>query len=244
MVYTNPVTGAMTELMSSLWAFSFEDLAGIVPDGGVYYLRLDNAIPSADTIQYYSEPLLVSNTHPDTILVQFTYNTNVAAKNVVINEWFSRDGSAYGPVFGIRAEGYVLPSKSGPKGINIGYFQQGYNPIQIKTQQKRFFDLHLGDISLGVPWYMLEMVTEALMADNVAIINDADTNAYSYVLYNSGSGGSLTDIWKVKGSDVNPLLHASCNLMQRSDMQAAFVTPTPVPVGGGVFNGVFNVVFG
>ncbi len=245
--FTDPVTGATVGMLSSLWAFRFSDLAGDIPDGGVYYLRVDNALEDGVTVvQYYSEPLLVSNTHPDTLLFQFTYNTNNAAKNILIGQWqdgFPGPYPPYGITFGIRAEGYILPSMSGPKGINIGYFQQGYNPVQIKTQQKRFFDLHLGDVSLGVPWYMLEMVTEALMADNVAIMRDGDSNAYPYVLYNGGSSDSLTDIWKVKGSDVNPLLYASCNLMQRSDDQNAFVTPTPVPIGGRVFDGTFDGVF-
>jgi len=78
-------SGGMQDLTNVMWSFSFNDFVSEIPAGGIFYLRMDYALTGGGTNSYYSEPMLVSNTHPDTQQYQFSYNTNNAAKNIIVS---------------------------------------------------------------------------------------------------------------------------------------------------------------
>jgi hypothetical protein len=237
--FVNPYTGTSTPMQTALWVFSFNNFATQIPAGGVFYLRLDNIDTVGPvTTSYYSEPLYVSNTLPDTLLFTFFYDADNAEKNIVNGGWYndfsSGSTSPYNLQFSLRVEGII--TNEAPKGINIGYLQQSYNQLQIKTNQKRIRTLKLGEISIGIPDYLLEMATEAVQADNLFI------NGYGYILYGANSD-HLADIWKMKRpNDAWPLVMAECGLMERYTEQRALMNPIFMPPTK-IFTDVFDDTF-
>lgn len=224
--FVNPFDGTTVPLLTTCWSFSFNAFSSTITAGGIYYLLLQNQDGdggAANVISYYSEPIFLSNTWPDTLLFQYSYNSNNALKNIVTGGWFNDFGSGftspYLPVFNCRIEGYINELK--PKGINIGYLQQSYDQIQIKALKKAVWTVKLGEISLGIPYYLLEIAAEALMADQVWI------NNYSYIIFNPSAQSSLTDLFKIKDSDINSLIYAQIDVMERYPQQRAMVTPQP-----------------
>ena len=238
-IYTEPATGATYPLITTMWSFKFSDLDFSGDYGGVYYLKMisqDYLDPTAFTT-FFSEPMFVDTSHQFTKQFQFSYNTNNSLKNIVVSGWFDdypTNTQQYSPIFTQRAEAYI--NMFSPKVINIGYLQQQYQQKQIKAQQVRSWKLKVGEISLGIPYYMLEMLTEALLADTVTI------DGYAYILYNPTGQSSLADLWKIRDADVVPLVFGECALMERYNSQSAIVTPTPSPYGR-IFTSEFDTTF-
>jgi hypothetical protein len=233
--FTDPYTSIVTPLYTSLYVFNFEAFyPTYITYGQTYFLRLDN-VSSDGTIQtFYSEPLYVATSHKDTLLIQYSYNSNIANKNIVTTGWFNNSGhtSPYNPVFSLRLEGYI--SDLNLKVINIGYLQQQYNQNQIKTEQRRTWQLCLGEISIGIPYYLLEMATEAMLADNIWI------NSYGYILFNPQGVTQLSDLWKKRDSINAPLVYASAPIMERYPEQQALQTTIP---SHRIFTGQFTAPF-
>ncbi len=219
--YTDPYSGEVFPLRTTMWNFAFSDLMISSPD--TYYLKLINpSIGAAPAVSFFSEPISVNAVQWNTHIIQFSYNTNNFSKNVYINGWYNDypdNVSQFFPVFSQRVEGYWLPASS--KVVNIGYLQQLYQQLQIKTQQMQFWKFKPGELSLGIPWYLLQMITEALLADTVFI------DGYKVILYNPGSSESLTDIWKVKDDDNMALIKAEVLLMTTYLAQSALIYPPP-----------------
>lgn len=230
-------------LQTNLWSFSFADL---MLEEGTYYLQLrnNNQFDSANYQYYTSEPMSVMNSFDDTNLISFTYNTNNFKKNIIITGWFQdypTNTSPFNPVFSQRIEGYMIPIP--PKVINIGYQQQLYQQLQIQTQQLQFWKLTVGEVSIGIPFVMLTLITEALLADIVYINIQPNTNAgYLIIIYNPQGSSQTADLWKVKTADLNPLLFGEIVVMTKYNSQRAFITPGP-PVSGRLHGPEFNNLF-
>lgn len=236
----NPYTQSLNYLLSTLWVFKFSDFTADLGDSDFYYLRLDNYNQDTATVATvcYSEPLLVRATHDNTLKFDFNYNTSNAQKNALISGWYDdypTNTIPYSPVFSQRCEGYIYPLDI--KALNIGYLQQSYLQNQLRTLQQRTWTLKLGEISTGIPDYMLEKVTEVMLADNVTI------DGYPYILYNPSSSSNLADLWKVRGAgDAAPLRYAATAIMEKTDAQKALFDPVPYSFGG-IFTGVFDGTF-
>lgn len=232
-VWTDPFAGGDYPLISSLWNFLWSDLAAfITPDTplSVYYLM----VSVADKI-YYSEPIYLRNSklndwdweigHPNTLQFRIQNKSNKSQNtNVVVSGWFNdwpTNTIPYFPEFVIRAEGYVRQMDM--KVVNIGYLAQSYQQLLISGQQIPQQVLKLGELSTGVPYYMLQMITEALLSDQCLI------NNYWYKIWNPSSQTTPADLWKVKTDDCSPLIFANCPLTLGSYAQQAMVDPVPAP---------------
>lgn len=243
--YTDPYTQVSTDLATAMFVFRFSYFPGYIPDGGIYYFRLDTlstqpGFPSDIVVgmrTFYSEPLYVSTAHPNTVHIQGTFRGNDCEKNMLVTGWYSdfpANTTPYYPTFATRVEGYVSPPTF--KVVNIGYLQQQYEQQQIKTKQVRTWSLKVGAISLGIPHYMLELVTELLLSDDVQIDN------YPYIIFNPKGSDGMADLWKVKSTDPAPLVHAECQLMETYSAMRALIAPPPAPYLH-VFNSTFDATF-
>lgn len=222
---TDLISGAVTTLQDATWAFSFGTffayIANTVP--AIYFLRLDEYSLNADNttgdlVSYFSEPILVNKWHANTQIFISSYNTNNKQYEVVAGGWFNdwpANTVAYNLSFGVRAESYCIPSRTGPKGVNIGYKQGQYRQVQNQTNMLLpIYDLHIGEVSLGVPWYMVDKLSACIYADNFALLTMGDTKPFGFIVYNDNSGSSPADIWKMSGGDVDNLFRASVVLQQ------------------------------
>ena len=239
--FTFPNGGVNVPLKSYQWAFTFGDFPSEIPDGGDYYVKLVVSltdIHGTTTSEYFSEVIRLTDSHPDTKLFQYLYNTNIASKNIVNSGWFNdypTNSQPYTLSFSLRSEAYI--NLFSPKVINVGYSQQNYQQVQIKTRQVTTYTLKVGEISIGIPYYMLQKLTEALLADTLYIDN------FAYIVYNPQGQTSLSDMWKIKDSDISPLVFAQTAIMLVSESQNALVSPTP-PRYGRIFTDEFDDTFG
>ena len=128
--------------------------------------------------------------------------------------------------------------------MNIGYLQQSYQQRQNQTNMLNpIYDLKVGENGLGIPWYMLWKLSAAIYADNLALINNGDTYGFGFTVFNQNTGSSPADIWKVTNfNDVDNLLRAGTQIMCNGN-PFDLVTPTPIPIGGRVFDDSFDSVF-
>jgi len=234
--WTAVSTGTSYPLNSYLFSFTPSAFTDIV-DGEFYYIRCDNEMTGEDTLSYWSEPLNIATDHPDTMLFTFTYNSNVARKNIIIGGWYNDfpfNSDPYSAVFYQRCE--ALVSVFVPKVINVGYVKQSYSQVQIKTDQVSTFTLKVGEVSIGIPYYMLQMITEALLADKLTI------DDFPYIVFNPQSQTSLSDLWKIKDSEIAPLIFASTTIALVSESQNAIANPGDNPFAR-IFTSEFSSAF-
>lgn len=221
--YQAPFTGAIVPLLTSMWAFSFSDLG--INTRGTYYLLLVNnsTVPTSQTF-LFSEPVYITDSLPNTLLFQSQYNTNKGDNiNTVVTGWWNDwtiNTQTYTPLFLLRCEGYIIDLD--PKVVMAGYLQQLWQQVQTFAKQVRMKTLKVGELSNGIPPYMLEMVTAQILSDTYWI------GQYSYIGYNTSNSTGLMDMWKSKRpNDAYPLLYANTVLMERYQSQGAIVTPPP-----------------
>lgn len=234
--YTDPFDHTVVSLATSMWAFSFTDLS--ISTRGIYYLMMENySVTPTATTRIFSEPMAVTDYHPNTILFQSQFNANDQEKNIVVTGWYDdypTNTVPYTPVFSLRCEGFVIDDN--PKVINVGYLQQSYDQNQITTRQKRMKKLSIGELSTGIPPYMLEMATEQILSDLWVI------NNYSYIVFNPSAQSSLADLWKVKQADPWTLRYASTTIMERFAAQGAIGSPFS-PFSSRIFTAEFDDAF-
>jgi hypothetical protein len=96
--------------------------------------------------------------------------------------------------------------------------------------------LKVGELSTGIPPYLLEMVTTAILSD-IWVVDE-----YSYICFNASSQNTLGDMWKTTRNDNWTLLYANTPIMERYQAQGAIVSPTPVMFGR-IFTGEFDATF-
>ena len=224
-IYTDPVSGTPYALRCYMFSFKFGDFSAYLP-AGVYYIQLSfESSPGFSGGVYYSEPMQVLQNHPFTELLQFSYNSNNSEKNIVQNEWFydwPTNTLPYNPVWAVRAEMYKVYAE--PKAINIGYLQSNYEQLQNKTIQRPFWKLTVGENCLGIPFSLLETLTEAILADNFWFAG------YPYIIDNPDSKSTLSGVWKVKTMDTVQLCKAECSITERYDAQRALTNTGFIPL--------------
>jgi len=234
-VFVNNSYKGTTQLVTSLWSFSFSDLG--ITDGGIYFLRLRNYYTAEADIDYLSEPMMVAATHRNIKFFEFGYNSNNADKNIIVGKWFNdfpTNTDPYIPVFYLIAEAYI--NLYVPKVVNIGYQKQNYEQVQVKTQKISTYTLKVGENELGIPMYMLDKLTDCMTADLIQI------NGSPVIVYNPSPQPVPSDLWKIIDKDVATLIRASVVIAVVSEDQRAFVTPTP-SLFGRVFSDEFDDTF-
>lgn len=186
-------------LDSYIYYFTFDDFLDTTTDSGIYYLKMTNTgHDGVKTQVYYSEPILVYNEFPNTIVISGQNKTNRESQKILINGWIAD----VNPTFSLRVEGYVNLYK--PKSLYISYLQQQYLSQQLSSQNFRTFTLQIGgSVSDGVPDYMLEKVTEIMIMDNFSINDGVTTTPYVY-------DGDSDSSPKFIGSKVDPEASQLC----------------------------------
>ena len=217
--YIDPILGTSQPLKSYMWAFSFNDLGVTV--GGVYCIMLKTTYTGEPDILYYSEPIFLSDQQQETNLFQYTYESNNAQKNIVITGWWNDalHTVAYSPVWNFRCQAFIGPLDS--KFLLIGYAQQNYNPLEIKTLQKWGFQLYLGEAVVGIPDYMVNTAGEVVTSDLWYF------DGMPYILPFEGASNNIGKLWERKGEYFNPLCRVNTAIRRRFDQSRALVTPTP-----------------
>ncbi len=232
--------GAGIPLYRFMWNFILSTYT--IPASPFYYIkiRISDGI-TADVM--FSEPFILYPATLDqwgnlanlrsSLLFTSQYKANRSQNtNIVVSGWWNdypTNTQPYFPVFNQRFEGFILPDD--PLAINQGYLMQQYQQsAPIAAQQIPRMILKLGEASLGVPQYALEMITEALLADTLSITNYAPLY-YGYKLWNPSGQSTPTGFWKTKRDDSYPLLYASAPLTLGELSQQFMITPTPVPAG-------------
>lgn len=224
--YTDPVTSATYNTRVYMFSFRFGDFTASLNGENTYFIKLDFPAEIGTTpYSYFSEPLQVRYEHPYTNLFQFSYNSNNSEKNLVQNGWFydyPTNTLPYNPTWAVRVEAYKV--YQAVKAVNIGYLQSNYQQLQNKTVQRPFWKLCVGENCLGIPPALLEIVSEALLADNVWYAGNP------YILDNPDNKSSLVDLWKIKQTDTKPLYRAELTITERYDSQRAMVSNSIIPL--------------
>lgn len=233
--YTQPIDGWSQQLRSYMWSFRFSDLGITV--GGNYYISIINSLTGEPDVVYYSEPIFLSNIQGYTNLFTYSYDSNDAEKNIVVSGWYNdypTNTQPYSPVFNFRCEACL--GNLDPKFLLIGYAQQKYTPLQIKTLQRWGFQLYIGENCIGVPDYILNTAGEVVTSDLWYFDN------MPYILPFEGGNSNLAELWKKKGDYFVPLCRANTAIRLRYEESRALVTPTPVfPTR--VHSGVYSAVY-
>ncbi len=212
--FTDPVSGVVTELVSTLWVFQLGDYLDPSADNGIYYLHLSNTDAFGNEAIFISDPILLfgvtADTFRDTKLIEASNDTNKA--EVILDGWLDD----YRPSFAIRVESDIREFEI--KGAYIGMLQQDYQQLQLNAQSWRTWNLNIGTVSAGVPKQLWEMVAKFMECDNVRI----DGKFFIFDNNNSGGGGG-TAAWKVTDSQTKGLIHAKLPIRERWNSESAFV---------------------
>ena len=249
--------GGSYGLTTTMWTFTFNDLlAYITPDTPTdwYYFKL-----TVYDKEFYSEPIIVRSdkfdkwgnnvAFPNTLLFNSTLVCNRAGNtNAVVSGWYNdypTNTQPFIPNFYTRCEAALVPDS--PDLIAIEYLMQNYDANFIYGQQYQKKVLSLGIASIGVPEYILQMITEFMLADKTSItmgIINVHGNSlyYQYKLFAPESTTSPKAIWKTDRKDTYPLIRATLPIVLGSMSQTAMIDPVPTP-SAHVFNSVFNSVF-
>jgi hypothetical protein len=219
--WTNPFDSTVYPLVTSMWAFDLATLG--ISTVGTYYLLLVNKYKSGASYvakNYFSEPVYFTNILTNTMNFQSQFLSNKGDNwNMIVSGWYNdypTNTQPYNPIFNFRCEGFVYDHDL--KAVNVGYFQQLWQQSQTFAKQVRFKTLQIGELSTGVPRYILEMVTAQILSDVFWIDN------YSYIKDNNSGSPNMSDLWKIRSSNIaNPLVYASTSLMERYEAQQAII---------------------
>lgn len=213
------VAGTPIQLNSALFQFQFQQFLTAATDSGIYYLKLINigAFGLAQR-EYKSEPIMVYDHHPNTVVIKAKNNTNRASQNTLVDNWTDLTDVPY---FYMRVEGMINQYK--PKGTYIGFLQQAYEAVQLNAQNYRTYIFKLGDISMGIPAYVLEAVSELLIMDYFEI----DGKPLIYDLDGTDSAPKIS--WKVTDPEASQLQWAEWGVRDRYNSQNAYYEQVPLP---------------
>jgi len=220
--YVNPDTfgGTATDIPADIfqWQFYMNEILDPATDSGVVYLRMRVYGDDALTVyrEYLSEPIMVYDTFPGTVLIEGKNTSTRLNQGIVATGW--NDGKA--PTFQLRVEGMPLLYK--PAGIAVTYLQQLYLNRQLNAQNFRTFIFRVGAVSAGVPAYILEKISELFITDLWKINN-------KYFIQNIDENGGVSNFWKVEDSETANLVVAEIPIRERYMGQNALVVATPTP---------------
>lgn len=219
--FYDPATGTTTQLNTYCWEFTFGQIWSdpMLRGSGLYYLQLRNyAIDPSIYAELKSEPILVYDSHPGTILLQGKNLVNRASQNWVVDGW---DSAFYTPEAWVRVEGN--PEKYEPKGIYVGYLQQEYQASMQRAQNYRSFTLNVGSVSQGVPPYMYEKASEIVLMDQFKV----DYKPFIYDV--EGTDGNIKKSWQSAGFGASQLGWATFPIREKYNSQNALVVTLPIP---------------
>ncbi len=226
--YTDPVTGVVTALVTSLWAFSFGNYLtpnsiGVPGDSGIYYLRVNNEDGSGAFYTSLSDPILVSGTNRDsfgnTRLVQAYSDTN--NNLVVVDGW----AGGYIPTFSIRAE--MDKRDMNLSGVYQGFQQQSFEQVITNAESWKTWSLNLGTTDVGVPKTLWEGMAKLWEMDHVFYEGQP-------MMYDLGDGSDgAKQAWKLSDTKTKDLIHATLPIRYLSESQNALVDTS---VGGQTVN--------
>jgi hypothetical protein len=161
--------GSEQPLIYHQWNFRFSDYN--LPDG-TYYMAIPveyfDGVTLVETRLWVSEPINLQDAHDDTILINYTNDSN---KDDVIFKYDMSDGSGFiglyvKPVFGLRIEGDVINPKVGRSDAELK--EQDFEQRLLQSYSWDAFDLYIGGDN-GVPFYLLSKVNKIIGCDNLQI---------------------------------------------------------------------------
>lgn len=213
MTYTDPNTGVSYPMDSYQWQFYFND---IITEAGCYYLEMTIYGDEAKTVsqKFLSEPILISETHLGCVLIESKYNTNRVKERVIVAGW--ADGLV--PTFQHRVEG--MPLLYNPKANYISYLQQNYLNTQLNVDSWRTFKFKLGEISTGVPSYLVEKVSKSFEADEFKI------DGKPFILDIDNSTG-LQSLWDSLDPEASNLTWSSAPIREKYLNEQVYFSITP-----------------
>ena len=220
--YVNPDTfsGTATDIPADIfqWQFYMSQILDPLTDSGVVYLRMRVYGDDALTVyrEYLSEPIMVYDSFPGTVLVESKNVSTRLAQGIVTTGW--DDGQV--PTFQHRVEG--MPLQYAPAGVAVTYLQQMYLNKQLNAQNFRTFIFRAGAVSAGVPSYMIEKLSEAFITDLWKINN-------KYFIANVDENGGVSNFWKIEDSETALLVVGEIPIRERYMGQNALVVATPTP---------------
>lgn len=220
--YVNPDTfsGTATDIPADIfqWQFYMSQILDPLTDSGVVYLRMRVYGDDALTVyrEYLSEPIMVYDSFPGTVLVESKNVSTRLAQGIVTTGW--NDGQV--PTFQHRVEG--MPLQYAPAGVAVTYLQQMYLNKQLNAQNFRTFIFRAGAVSAGVPAYMIEKLSEAFITDLWKINN-------KYFIANIDENGGVSNFWKIEDSETALLVVGEIPIRERYMGQNALVVATPTP---------------
>ena len=205
MTYQPPASTTSYPLKSDLFSFKFGQFLDVTnANTGIYRVKVVNTHSSLPYETWMSEPILLFDNVQRTILVEANNNSN---KDLwIIDGW---DGG-YIPTASIRLEGDYRSLQN--QAYVKSYRKQNFLLNQTVAYTWRQFELHLGDMSEGLPEYMLETVSNLLLMDNMRI-----ENKY-FMLKKEGDEGNILN---VKDPKTVPLLTATAIIEEKYAYQNA-----------------------
>jgi hypothetical protein len=188
----------------------------VTSEAGCYYLEMIVYGNAEKTVSrtFYSDPILINDVFPNCVLIESKYTVNRQSEGVVVSGW--NDGLA--PTFQHRVEGFPLQYK--PKANYISYLQQDYLNKQLNVNSWRTFVFKLGEISSGVPAYLVEKVSKAFETDFFKI------DGKPFVLDVDNSTG-LQSLWENTDPEASNLMWSVANIRERYSNQSTYISETP-----------------
>lgn len=219
-------TNTTTQLNSYLWQFQFSQFLSSITDSGIYYLRLsNNSADGAAVEKYLTEPIIVygndATAFPSCMLFQSRNDTNRASQATLASGW----DNDFIPTFQHRVEAHRRAYS--PKGIYISMLEQEYQPLKLNAQNYRSFTLDIGGQSQGIPDYLYEKLSEAVITDFFT----GDGIPYMQDVTDTDAG--IKQLWKGKQPEPSQLGWYTLAIRERYNSQYVFrqsvVSPCSCP---------------
>lgn len=218
-VVVNPDTGLPEtyQLDAFLWKFTFGDFLTPSTQSGTYFLKMRVQAADSDVYQdYISEPIMVYNVFPNTVLIQGKNLTNRATQNVLADGW--SDGLP--PTFNHRVEGY--PELYSPEGQYVNFLSGDFFNKQLTAQNWRTWKFSLGGMMQGVPYYMVEKISELFITDQWRINN-------KFFTISATTSEGVKQMWEIKDPKTSGLVWGSIPIRERYMNENVTVVLTPTP---------------
>lgn len=188
--YDNHGTITPEPLRIYQWVFKFSDVIASLGTSNYYFLVTVNWLGSsdpADTYYYISEPNQVKESHPNTLLLEYSHSTNEHDIYFALSPRFCR-----------RIDGTLLEYK--PKADTISFRDQETDLRQLDSRSYREFALRAGFYD-GIPDYEI---------DKLRAICDLDITFYDGKRFVREEGAEI----EVTGSEAYPLKEAKLLLCE------------------------------
>lgn len=218
-VVYDPETGLPTTypMNSFLWKFTFGDFLTPATQSGIYHLKVRVISADSDVYQdYISEPIMVYNSFPNTVLIQGKNLTNRAKQNVLASGW----DDDMPPTFNHRVEGY--PEQYTPEGQYVNFLSGDFFNKQLTAENWRTWRFNLGGMMDGVPAYMVEKISELFITDQWKINN-------KFFTISATTSEGVKQLWEIKDPKASGLVNGFIPIRERYMNENVTVVLTPTP---------------